>query len=78
MAATDHNDVEFGGALHGVANFTRSFHVERRLADSSTWNNVYAAAQQSMISLQRYAALFSHRDIARTFAISLLGRLPSV
>jgi len=29
-----------------------------------------------MISLQRYAALFSHRDIARTFAISLLGRLP--
>ena len=44
--------------------------------DSSTWNNVYAAAQQSMISLQRYAALFSHRDIARTFAISLLGRLP--
>jgi len=53
MAATDHNDVEFGGALHGVANFTRSFHVELRLADSSTWNNVYAAAQQSMISLQR-------------------------
>ena len=76
MAATDHNDVEFGGVLHGVANFTRSFHVELRLGDSSTWNNVYAAAQQSMISLQRYAALFSHRDIARTFAISLLGRLP--
>ena len=29
-----------------------------------------------MISLQRYAALLSHADIARTFAISLLGRLP--
>jgi MFS family permease len=37
---------------------------------------VYAAAQQSVISLQRYAALFSHRGIAHTFAISLLGRLP--
>jgi hypothetical protein len=61
MAATDHNDVEFGGVLHRVANFTRSFHVELRLEESSTWNNVYAAAQQSIISLQRYAALFSHR-----------------
>ncbi|HYI87669.1 MAG TPA: MFS transporter [Burkholderiales bacterium] len=76
MAAADHDDVEFGGELHGVANFTRSFHVELRPQSGSTWNNRFAASQQSMISLQRYAALFAQADIGRTFAISLLGRLP--
>jgi MFS family permease len=76
MATADHNDVEFGGELHGVANFTRSFHVEPRFDGGSTWNNGIAAAQQSMISFQRYAALFAQPDIGRTFAISLLGRLP--
>ena len=29
-----------------------------------------------MISLQRYAAVFAQRDLRRTFAISVLGRLP--
>ena len=34
MAAADDDDVEFGGEQHGVANFTRTFHVElqRRVA----------------------------------------------
>jgi MFS family permease len=76
MAAADHNDVEFGRELHGVANFTRSFHVELWPRCGSTWNNLFAAAQQSMISLRRYALLFSHADVRRTFVFSLLGRLP--
>jgi MFS family permease len=76
MATADHDDVEFGGELHGVANFTRSFHVEPRFWFGSTWNTFLAAAQQSMISLQRYAALFAQPTIGRTFAFSVLGRLP--
>ena len=42
----------------------------------STWNNIRAALQQSMISLQRYARVFAQSDLRRTFAISVLGRLP--
>ena len=76
MAATDHDDVEFGGKLHGVANFTRTFHVELWLHNGSTWNKRCAAMQQSMISLQRYAKVFAHADLRRTFIISVLGRLP--
>jgi predicted MFS family arabinose efflux permease len=80
MAAADHNDVEFGGKLHGVANFTRSFHVELQKPIGSTWNiawqSVLAALQQPMISLQRYALLFRDADVRRTFGWSVLGRLP--
>lgn len=76
MAAADHDDVEFGGELHGVANFTRTFHVELRLRVGSTWNNRCAALQQSVISLQRYALVFAQPDLRRTFALSVLGRLP--
>jgi MFS family permease len=50
--------------------------VEPRLNLGSTWNNHLAALQQSMISLQRYAKVFAQRDLRRTFAISVLGRLP--
>lgn len=59
-----------------MANFTRSFHVELRRRRGSTWNTADVAAQHSVISLQRYATLFAQGDIARTFALSLLGRLP--
>jgi MFS family permease len=76
MAAADHDDVEFGGKLHGVANFTRSFHVELQPVLGSTWNTLVAAVQQSMISLERYAQLFRQPDLRRTFASSVLGRLP--
>jgi len=76
MAAADYDDVEFGGKLHGVANFTRTFHVELRLGVGSTWNNLCAALQQSMISLHRYANVFAQPDLRRTFVISVLGRLP--
>jgi hypothetical protein len=30
VAAADNDDVELAGKLHGVANFTRSFHVKLR------------------------------------------------
>jgi MFS family permease len=76
MAAADHDDVELGGKLHGVANFTRSFHVELQRRIGSTWNKQYAALQQPMIPLQRYIALFVHADLRRTFVVSVLGRLP--
>jgi MFS family permease len=76
MATADHNDVEFGGELHGVANFTRSFHVELQANSGSTWNTRLAALQQSMISLKRYATLLAEPDLRRTFAFSVLGRLP--
>jgi MFS family permease len=76
MAATDNNDVELGRKQHGVANFTRSFHVELQPVPRSTWNNVDAALQHSMIALDRYAALFTQRELVATFAASAIGRLP--
>lgn len=48
--------------------------LQQRLG--STWNNDLAAAQHSLISLERYHALFAHRELRRTFAASALGRLP--
>jgi predicted MFS family arabinose efflux permease len=76
MAAADNNDVELAGEQHGVSNFTRSFHVELRAVPGSTWNTVLAALQHSMISFERYAALFAERELRRTFAASVLGRVP--
>src|SRR5688572_25420591 len=76
MAATDDNDVELGRKQHGVANFTRSFHVELQPDPRSTWNNMYAAPQHSMIALDRYAALLRQRELVATFAASAIGRLP--
>jgi MFS family permease len=80
MAAADHYDVELGGKLHGVANFTQSFHVEPEQTAGSTWNTgqreSFVASQQTVISLQRYALLFARGELRRTFAQSVIGRLP--
>ena len=50
--------------------------MELQPGSRSTWNNVYAAAQHPMITLQRYTALFAHREIRATFTASAIGRLP--
>jgi MFS family permease len=76
MAATDDDDVEIAGEQHGVANFTRSFHVELRERRRSTWNNAIAAMQQNMISLQPYAELLARPELRRSFLLSVIGRLP--
>jgi hypothetical protein len=76
MAAADDNDVELGRKQHGVANFTRSFHVELQPAPRSTWNKSYAALQHTVIALQRYATLFAQREIRAIFAASAIGRVP--
>jgi predicted MFS family arabinose efflux permease len=59
-----------------MANFTGRFHVELQQGLGSTWNNDLAALQHSMISFARYSALLRQTDLRRTFAASILGRLP--
>ena len=76
VAAADNDDVELAGELHGVANFTRSFHVEPRPRVRSTWNKCVAAPQQTVISLQPYVELFAKPELRRSFLFSVVGRLP--
>jgi len=76
MAATDDNHVEFGGEKHGGGEFYANVSRETTGHLGSTWNNIFAALQHRMISLERYVALFSERDLRNIFLASVLGRLP--
>lgn len=54
---------------------TLAFHVEHRRCCAAA-SRLRATIRRPVISLARYAALLERRDLRKTIAVSLLGRLP--